>query len=87
MQEFRLDAGMEQTIPLGQINFDISYLKNYELCKSVNDYHPLIISINYKEKDKQYAMMSYGVFTKDGNGIINGARIEKQIVLVSKIHS
>lgn len=27
--------------------------------------------------------MSYGVFTKDGNGLINGARIEKQIVLVS----
>ena len=78
---------MEQTVPLGQINFDYTYLKNYELCKSVNDYHPLIISINYNEKDKQYAMMSYGIFTKDGNGLINGARIEKQIVLVSLISS
>ena len=78
---------MEQTVPLGQINFDYTYLKNYELCKSVNDYHPLIISINYNEKDKQYAMMSYGIFTKDGNGLINGARIEKQIVLVSLIIS
>jgi hypothetical protein len=78
---------MEQTVPLGQINFDFTYLKNYELCKSVNDYHPLIISINYNEKDKQYAMMSYGIFTKDGNGLINGARIEKQIVLVSLINS
>ena len=77
---------MEQTVPLGQINFDYTYLKNYELCKSVNDYHPLIISINYNEKDKQYAMMSYGIFTKDGNGLINGARIEKQIVLVSLIN-
>lgn len=78
---------MEQIVPLGQINFDFTYLKNYELCKSVNDYHPLIISINYNEKDKQYAMMSYGIFTKDGNGLINGARIEKQIVLVSLISS
>ena len=78
---------MEQTVPLGQINFDYTYLKNYELCKSVNDYHPLIISINYNEKDKQYAMMSYGIFTKDGNGLINGARIEKQFVLVSLIIS
>ena len=77
---------MEQTVPLGQINFDYTYLKNYELCKSVNDYHPLIISINYNEKDKHYAMMSYGIFTKDGNGLINGARIEKQIVLVSLIN-
>ena len=82
-----MNAGMEQTVPLGQINFDFTYLKNYELCKSVNDYHPLIISINYNEKDKQYAMMSYGIFTKDGNGLINGARIEKQIVLVSLISS
>ena len=82
-----MNAGMEQTVPLGQINFDYTYLKNYELCKSVNDYHPLIISINYNEKDKQYAMMSYGIFTKDGNGLINGARIEKQIVLVSLIIS
>ena len=82
-----MNAGMEQTVPLGQINFDFTYLKNYELCKSVNDYHPLIISINYNEKDKQYAMMSYGIFTKDGNGLINGARIEKQIVLVSLIIS
>ena len=81
-----MNAGMEQTVPLGQINFDFTYLKNYELCKSVNDYHPLIISINYNEKEKQYAMMSYGIFTKDGNGLINGARIEKQIVLVSLIN-
>ena len=61
----------------------MNYLVAYDLTKTLNDYHPLIISINYNDGDKQYAMMSYGVFTKDGNDNINGARIEKQVVLVS----
>lgn len=62
---------------MGSISFDMNYLVAYELTKSLNDYYPLIISINYNDNNKQYAMMSYGVFTKNGDGQINGARIEK----------
>ena len=39
--------------------------------------------MNYIDKKKQYAMMSYGIFIKDLNNEITGARIEKQVVLVS----
>ena len=49
----------------------------------MNNYWPLIIAMNYKDNNKQYAMMSYGVFTKDSKNEIIGAHIEKQVVLVS----
>ncbi len=83
MLEFRLNPGLEQTIPLGAISFDLNYLVAFELTKSHNDYYPLIISLNYNDGGKQFAMISYGIFTKDSKGDINGARIEKQVVLVS----
>jgi hypothetical protein len=53
---------------MGSIIFDMNYLVAYELTKSLNDYYPLIISINYNDNNKQYAMMSYGTFTKNGEG-------------------
>ena len=53
---------------MGSIAFDMNYLVAYELTKSLNDYYPLIISINYNDSNKQYAMMSYGTFTKNGDG-------------------
>ena len=68
IQEFRLNPGMDQVIPMGSIAFDMNYLVAYELTKSLNDYYPLIISINYNDSNKQYAMMSYGTFTKNGDG-------------------
>lgn len=83
MLEFRLNPGLKQTIPLGAISFDLNYLVAFELTKSHNDYYPLIISLNYNDGGKQFAMISYGIFTKDSKGDINGARIEKQVVLVS----
>ena len=83
VQEFRLTSGLNQTINMSSITFDLNYLAAEELTRSLNDYHPLIISINYNDNGRQYAMMSYGVFTKDGDQNITGARIEKQVVLVS----
>lgn len=68
---------MKQVIPLGAIKFDMNYLVAYELTKSMNDYYPLIISLNYNHGGKQFAMMSYGTFTKNASGTVNGAHIEK----------
>jgi len=50
----------------------------------MNDYYPLIISLNYTTGGKQFAMMSYAYFVKNAAGDITGARIEKQVVLVSE---
>ena len=55
----------------------MNYLAAYETGKSMNDYYPLIISLNYNHAGKQYAMMSYGYFTKNSSNEINGAHIEK----------
>ena len=68
---------------MGPISFDLNYLAAFELTKSLNDYYPFIISLNYNDAGKQYAMMSYGVFTKDSKQDITGARIEKQVVLIN----
>ena len=69
--------GTDQQIEKEKCWFDLNLLVAFELTKSVNDYYPLVISLNYVDGGAQYAMISYGVFTKDGNGNINGARIEK----------
>jgi len=82
--EFRLNAGLKQTIPLGPLSFDMNFVSAYELGKSVNDYYPLIIALNYSHAGKQFAMMSYAYFTKNATGDVNGAHVEKQVVLVSK---
>lgn len=82
MKEFQLNPGMGQEIKPEQISFDLNYLVAFELTKMVNDYTPLIISLNYNDSGKQYAMISYAVFIKNAEGTITGARIEKQIVLV-----
>ena len=68
---------MGQTIKPELITFDLNYLVAFELTKSVNDYSPLVISLNYNDDGKQFAMISYGVFLKNSEGAITGARIEK----------
>jgi hypothetical protein len=68
---------MGQTIKPELITFDLNYLVAFELTKSVNDYSPLVISLNYNDDGKQFAMISYGVFIKNSEGTITGARIEK----------
>jgi hypothetical protein len=68
---------MGQTIKPELITFDLNYLVAFELTKSVNDYSPLVISLNYNDDGKQFAMISYGVFLKNSEGTITGARIEK----------
>ena len=68
---------MGQTIKPELITFDLNYLVAFELSKSVNDYSPLVISLNYNDDGKQFAMISYGVFLKNSEGTITGARIEK----------
>ena len=87
MKEFQLNPGMGQEIKPEQISFDLNYLVAFELTKMVNDYSPLVISLNYNDSGKQYAMISYGIFNKNAEGTITGARIEKQIVLVSFKHN
>ena len=72
-----VSEGKDQEISEGMITFDMSFLTAFELTKSVKDYHPMIISINYQDQGKQYAMLSYVVFQRDGNGNINGCHVNK----------
>lgn len=65
------------------ITFDMNYLTAFELTKSVKDYYPMIISINYQDSGKQYAMLTYVEFQRDGNGNISGTHIIKQVVLIN----
>ena len=64
--QFRLNPGLDQTVPFGPIKFDLNDLAAYELTKSMNNYYPLIISLNYTHAGKQFAMMSYANFIKNG---------------------
>ena len=75
--------GLEQEVPAGSIAFDINYLAAFELGKSIKDYFPMIISVNYTDEGRQYAMMTYCTFTKDGEQNINGVHVAKQVALVS----
>lgn len=84
--EFRLKQGLKQNIPFGAISFDMNYLAAYETSKQLNDYYPLIISLNYNDKGKQFALMTYGVFTKNSKNEINGVHVDKQVVLVSVLN-
>lgn len=52
VQEVRLSTGLNQEIDFEQIVFDLNYLAAFELTKSVKDYHPFIISVNYSEGSK-----------------------------------
>lgn len=70
-------TGTDQEIPEGQISFDLNYLVAFELSKSIKDYFPMIISVNYQDGGAQYAMMTYCSFTKDGNQNINGVHVIK----------
>ena len=40
---------MQQEISFERCEFDLNYLAAFELEKSVKDYHPLIISMNYTD--------------------------------------
>ena len=42
-------AGIEQEVPENLIMFDTNYLAAFELSKSIKDYHPMIISVNYQD--------------------------------------
>ena len=70
--------GNNQEIPEGLILFDMDYLSTYELTKSINNYYPMIISVNYQDNNEaQFAMMTYCTFTKDGQNEINGVHVSK----------
>jgi len=43
----------------------MNYLAGFELFKSINTYYPLVLSVNYTKDGKQYAFISYGIFTKN----------------------
>ena len=83
IQQMSVSAGMDQQISEGMIVFDMNYLTAFELTKSVKDYHPMIISINYQDNRQQFAMLSYVVFQRDGNQNINGCHVNKQVVLIN----
>jgi len=61
----------------------MNYIAGFELTKSANNYHPLVISINYNEGKSPYAMISYCVFTLDSQKAVIGARVVKQVVLIN----
>lgn len=47
IQNLSAHAGLDQHIDEGAILFDTNYLAAFELTKSIKDYHPMIISVNY----------------------------------------
>lgn len=47
IQNLSANAGLDQHIDEGTILFDTNYLAAFELTKSIKDYHPMIISVNY----------------------------------------
>jgi hypothetical protein len=75
---------MGQEIPFEKCIFDLNYLVGIELFKSTNTYSPIIISVNYIKNGKPYAFINYGVFLKNSKGDIEGIKIKKQLVLVSR---
>ena len=60
-------TGIDQEIAENTIMFDLNYLAAFELTKSIKDYYPMIISVNYQDSGCQYAMMTYCSFTKGGD--------------------
>lgn len=86
IQVMSIGQGMNQEVMWHQCKFDIKHLQNYNLQKTVGQYYPLIININYLSEGKQYAFMSYGEFTIDNaSKLVNGVRITKQVILVSSM--
>ena len=83
IQNMTVGQGLNQEIEDGQVLFDLNYMVAFELTKSIKDYYPMIISVNYNDGGAQQAMMTYCNFTKDGSGTINGVHVIKQVVLVS----
>ena len=45
-----VNAGQKQEIMAGMICFDLDKMQTFELTKSVKEYHPMIISINYTDQ-------------------------------------
>jgi len=66
---------MGQEIKPEQVSFDLNSLGTFVLTKAVNNYYPLVISLTYNENGKNYALISYGFFIKNAEGVITGARI------------
>jgi hypothetical protein len=44
-----LEPGLNQTIAMGAVSFDLNLLVAFELGKCVRDYSPLVISLNYTD--------------------------------------
>jgi hypothetical protein len=61
----------------------LNNIVGYELYKTFHTYYPIVFSVNYTKEGKQYAFMTYGQFTKDSKGLINGAHVIKQMVLIN----
>ena len=85
LANLQVGAGLDQEVAAGQILFDTNYLAAFEMLKSIKDYYPMIISVNYIDNGAQFAMMTYCSFSKDGNDQINGVHVIKQVVLVSAV--
>ena len=65
VQNVNLAPGMKQEILFGEIDFKLSALSKYELCKNDAKYTPCIISINYNIAGQNFAFIDYCIFTKD----------------------
>ena len=50
VQQISLENGaLNQEVTFDKCQFDLNYLAAFELTKSIRDYHPLIISLNYND--------------------------------------
>ncbi len=89
IQEMRIKKGMGQQVPFESCQFNMQFLRSYELFQwqYQMNYYPIIFSINYQRQGNLFAFMCYGQFTKDSSNKVNGVHIVKQIVLVSPIKS
>jgi hypothetical protein len=81
----RVKKGMNQEIPFDKIQFDMNFIKSYELYQVYHNYYPLVFSINYQKDGRLFAFINYGHFAKDQQGMIKGAHITKQVILINGI--
>lgn len=77
--------GMQQKIDLSSIQFERDVIQSYQLDKSHGYYFPMIIAINYTEGERKVSFLTYCVFTKNAQNLVNGVKVERQMIIINNI--
>eukprot|EP00347_Sterkiella_histriomuscorum_P003446 403364265 len=81
VQEFKLKKG-NISINFNQCHFGLGYIEQQNQYKINGNYIPIVFSIYYQQRGKQYAQLSYGEFTLNHKTKqITGIHIEKQVIM------